>query len=230
MALVALAACSRIESTGPPTARQLATACIKYAACGSTTVQSCLAGAAFVSGDLSVYRSEEIRCLATTPAIDCTTVDSCIDDVCPRSNCLGGMCTGPSMTTCEGSHLAFCDGAGMETYTDCAILDETCLDDGTFGPHCGPPGAPPCEMQGCDGDVLMTCDFGEQHRKNCAGLLSGGRCISRALACGYDDACSSFEDPVCLGDAVRVCALGEVVEISCTELGFARCSNGACVN
>ena len=225
ISIAALAACARIESTGPPTARQLATACIKYAACGATSVIGCLDGAPYAESLVSVYRPNEIRCLANA-AVDCNAQLACIEDTCSGDFCEVGACDSATPLSCNGDRIEMCGANMVLSAYDCSIYGETCKQ--TFGqPYCGMENAGPCTISHCEGDVLIRCD-GEAHRIDCAGLYSGGVCVLHTQRCAFADECSPSELPSCVGDSVHACVLGEVVEINCRELGFARCSDGAC--
>jgi hypothetical protein len=89
--LVLCAACSRIESSGPPTAEQLATACTKYAACGPPSVIDCITGSRYVASFVSVFRPAQIRCLVEASS-NCAEIMACLDDECIGNLCAAGAC------------------------------------------------------------------------------------------------------------------------------------------
>jgi len=223
--IAVLAACARIESTGPPTARQLATACIKYAACGQTSVIGCLDGAPYAESLVSVYRPNEIRCLADAD-VDCSAQLACIEDTCSGEFCEVGTCGSETPLSCNGDRIEMCGANMVLSAYDCSIYGEACKE--TFGqPYCGTLDAPPCTISHCEGDVLIRCD-GEAHRIDCSALYSGGACLLRAQRCAFADECSPAELPSCIGDVLHACVQGAIVELDCRELGFARCSAAAC--
>jgi hypothetical protein len=224
--IVVLAACARIESSGPPTARQLASACIKYSACGPSSVLGCINFADRAESDLSVYRPDEIRCLADNNSGDCAEVLACLGDECPRSTCQLGPCTNLGVRICNGSRIETCESDGILSSFDCGTYDEACVPT-DFGPTCSR--GVPCSISGCEGNTLLACNFEMLHAVDCGGLYSGGTCLAPAHRCGYADDCNAGEDPYCVGDVVHVCTLGDVIEIDCVAIGFAHCSNGACI-
>jgi hypothetical protein len=226
LSIALLSACSRIESTGPVTAEQLAEACVKYSACGPPTVPGCLFDATTAEGLVSVYRRSELRCLVDASA-DCAEVLACVDNSCPNGQCAIGTCTPPVDPVCNGTHIETCNGGGTLTSFDCAVYDETCKLFPFGGVACAEAAGVPCVESYCNGDVLVQCT-GEERHVSCGSLFSGGRCFSRQNRCGYADECSPFDPVTCIGDSVHVCVLGKLVDVSCTQLGFARCSNGAC--
>ena len=228
VSIAVLAACARIESTGPPTASQLATACIRYAACGSAvTVQSCINGAVEVYSNISVFRPEEIRCLANGSS-DCTTVLACLDDGCLNGSCEVGTCTMPGIMRCAGTRVQTCEPNNVLTEFDCSVFEnESCRVD-SFGPSCGTNNPVPCSGSRCDGGTFVLCS-GEEHRISCSELYSGGLCNARAESCGFADECTTDQQAACAGNSLHMCVLGKLVDLDCTELGFARCANAACL-
>jgi len=229
VSIAVFAACARIESTGPPTARQLATACIRYAACGSAvSVQSCINGAPEVYSNISIYRPDEIRCLANGSS-DCTAVLACLDDGCINGSCQVGTCSMPGIMRCAGTRIQTCEYNNVLTEFDCAVFEnETCRQDGSF-PSCGTNNPVSCFSSRCDGGTFVLCS-GEEHRISCAELYSGGLCLARAESCGFADECTTVQEPTCIGNSLKMCVLGKLVDVDCTELDFARCSNAACAN
>jgi hypothetical protein len=227
--IAVLAACSRIESSGPPTEQQLATACIKYAVCSQQSVRTCIDQSIYADASVTVYRPEGIRCMVAAGA-SCAEILSCVDDTCLAA-CPGGPCETPGEEKCRGAHLESCGFDKQLLSYDCGVFDETCKVSPEGYRYCGAPNGTPCPQPGiwCQGDTLVDCNGGEEHRMPCGRLFSSGKCLDRRLQCGYGDECFVEQQPVCDGNVVQLCSLGKNVDVDCVQLGFAGCFNGACV-
>jgi hypothetical protein len=186
----------------------------------------CVEDSRYADSALSVYRPHAIRCLVNRGG-DCSELLACLDDECPANVCEVGACSEVGTTACVGTDIQTCSYEQTVTAFDCGVYGETCKEYPFGGLYCGEEIAQPCSSSRCEGETLIKCT-GEEHRIECGALYSGGMCSVRQSRCEFDNACGADQLPTCIGDVLQLCVLGEVVELDCKQIGFVRCSNGAC--
>jgi len=158
------------------------------------------------------------------------------------------ICSEAPMTSCDrNAFTSTCDGT----------MPVTCDDKVVFrGPDCGPLGldcangacvgkGPACtggsllnggqifyDGVACDGDVLVTCVGGREHRLSCPGIAPGFSCHTRGADsfCGLAAECTPAEPGsgsgsrgTCSGTTLEFCNAGRTERIDCRSLGFERC-------
>jgi hypothetical protein len=197
--------------------------CDAVLACSGLSVAECTEPTFACDGDNLVQCSDGMQ-----RTIDCSQAPASEGGTCIAGTCGIEACLDHNTSSCNGTELASCSGDGVLTRIDCRIFGETCNSTDGF-PRCGTVGALFCQSPRCDGDVLVNCNFNEEHRVDCGALYAGGECSARAMRCGFDEQCSLDSSTFCVGEAVEVCVLGQVMVLDCVELGFVGCSNGACV-
>lgn len=132
---------------------------------------------------------------------------------------------------CDGDELVDCV-SGYEQARDCSQDGQTCATHPELqSVGCTGAGAA-CEAPDesntwCDGDALVSCENGAEHRIDCAAANSGWSChkVGYAAFCGAASECDpgDSDQPTCEGDTIRFCNAGKFVTASCTSLGFERC-------
>jgi hypothetical protein len=86
-----------------------------------------------------------------------------------------------------------------------------------------------------DGNALVFCDVGFEHRVDCATVVAGGTVQSATMPnksapfhyCGQNECPPSLGSNSCVNNQLTVCAFGMVHTVDCTALGYAGCDNNA---
>jgi hypothetical protein len=133
----------------------------------------------------------------------------------------------------------YCARRGVFRGPDCASLGLSCSAGSCIGSGAAcTPGSFPREgyvfYDGvrCDGDALITCANGNEHRLACSSVAEGFSChtLNGTSFCGLAAECVPAEpgagngpDATCEGNNVVFCNAGRIDRIDCTSLGFERC-------
>lgn len=207
----------------------MARACVGQQIQSSTT---CSPGAKTCNGD---QLSECIGTLGNALELltDCTASDEGpVQNHCLMSGSAAACGIGPCTTeTCQGTVGVRCQGPFAQGF-DCATDGYTCVmvsrsECGGTGPACtaGPPSV--------DGNSIVGCTYGFEHRVDCGAAVPGGTVQPSAtgtgLYCGLGTACAPGASPPgggCNGNNLTVCAFGQVTTIDCTALGYTGCDGG----
>lgn len=138
---------------------------------------------------------------------------------------------------CDGGHAYTCWNTVMTAYIcqgdlECELIESP---NQSSVARCFPPTK--CSVEGgvCDGDTAVVCeDWREsgldpilrQRRLDCSAANRGcvdGACVVNGSACDPEQ----FEEE-CLGNELRVCADGEIVQVDCAAYGFSGCTERRC--
>jgi hypothetical protein len=135
--------------------------------------------------------------------------------------------------TCSGDH-ALLRSVGNTFERDCARSLQKC--DPASPTGCtdrAPVACDPAGRDRCDGDIRLGCDASGKVSFHDCTRLPGGKCVSTrgAPQCEYPTT-----TPVCPSDAgkcngsrIKLCTMGEVIEVDCGVLGLAGCLDDHCV-
>jgi hypothetical protein len=202
------------------TREEIAQACVNAYAClappiDGPTLPGCLRKLDDDDGLVSMYRPEQVRCLAEAGA-DCTRARACIGYT-------FGACS-PDTVHCEGDHLVDCvNGSGFSV--DCRsglwFSGETCV--ANPAPICG---LGPCTdgtPDRCDGTRVVHCSSGVLQSGDCARY--GDTCIidnGRATCAGPGATCTASR---CEGTRLIRCTAGHEVRYACDAI----LAGGTCV-
>ena len=150
--------------------------------------------------------------------------------------CLGASRRACTQTTCNGSHLALCDDAGIDRGYDCALLGGgACVSTGGV-PACEPGGdagtcvssnAITCTSggvaEGCASGVKETVDCNAiSGASSCLPVADGGPGLTPLAACQATSGCAG---DTCSGTNLVACVRGRSVTIDCTASGLKPCSS-----
>lgn len=202
--------------------------------CAGNTWQSCtdLAGSGGQKGmQLFDCGSVGEMCVANNGDVDCGF----------------GTCAGGTMNTCvtpdgtPGGNLVQSCNNGIIQRQDCTKIASSCNPSGIFGAHCRGNG-PACQSPSltnntlrCDGTVLVTCEDGQEARRDCAEFNLG--CFPNPNGNGGFNCYAANQcDPnnytaQCVGTKLTFCNKGQIQTIDCASSGFSTCSpngGGSC--
>lgn len=200
---------------------EIARACVNANAClqppiDGPTLPSCLHKIDDDDGLVSMYRPEQVRCLAEAGA-DCKAARACIGYE-------YGMCA-PNTVHCDGDRLVTCiEGAGFSV--DCRhglyfTGEMTCVATPTAT----------CGVAPCDASTPDRCNG--THVEHCAnGVLVSADCGQLGLACALDSGHASCTGPGqactasrCEGSKLVRCEAGHEVTYACDRM----LAGGTCV-
>jgi hypothetical protein len=166
-------------------------------------------------------------------AFDCGAYGlSCRATGAMTATCTNGNACDPmtSPPRCDGSRIVSCGDDHLEVALDCGQFGPswTC-GNGMTGVRCVPPTSScTADATRCDGDTLVTCPRELLHeiRTDCTQEFSGGHCSlinSRATCVPGNSGCDVTSADTCSGAVIQTCINGNMSQIDCTSLGFARC-------
>jgi len=175
---------------------------------------------------------------------------------CAEGQCLadGAACT---ESACEGDVPRVCLGTVAERGPSCAEHALDCVHPLGEGVDGGVAAAAGCRGPGgdctstvkttlsidflsdaiecVDADRIATCINDGRHEMACSDLLPGLSCrttsdVERLPFCGLSNECNPLTAVVeyCSGTELVVCNLGRLDRVSCSRLGFSRCTTGRC--
>jgi hypothetical protein len=224
-ALCALALGCGVSPSTPPSADEIAAACVTATACGLRpgSVENCAVEFFGVNDPQRAIDSDVtatvVRCLARAGA-DCPAATACEPGL--KSTDCGFACSGDVLRGCLQSPFS-----SVPFAFDCSAIGQHCV--GSGGPFGGVScGERACSLvtDGCAGDRIQRCDGVAFHERDCAPLdatcglvpLFGHTCIGRGPACA-----TSFAEGVPLrcdaGDTLVACGGGHETRQDCARLG-----------
>jgi hypothetical protein len=214
------------QATMLPTAEQLAIACVTLDVCTpNVTIPQCMGGLKGLITAPSLYRPEQIACLANAGG-DCAVARACIGLAETPCTAGGKYCQGSMVHSCDGTtdHSVQCAG-GLWYPADatCVIGNEATCGYAT----CSTPGE-----KTCIGDKVHWCQpFYAVIDVDCS-LVDGWTCVmtSTGATCGMANTATCTVSG-CVGDVYVDCIEGREARLDCSKLLAAgRCSDAnSCV-
>ncbi|MFW5739643.1 MAG: hypothetical protein ACOC1F_04695 [Myxococcota bacterium] len=181
--------------------------------------------------------SFEVRAILAA-AGDCDTVHAIQTHRPPQITCEEAGCWWSSATdpipdvTCQGD-IAILHSNGQTYERDCSHALQAC--DPLSPTGCtdrAPTKCTPPAQDRCEGDVRLGCDGNGRVSFHDCTRLEGGRCqdTDDGVRCVYPNAgqCEP-SDSACEGEVLKVCVLGQMLEVDCLGLGLAGCDERSCV-
>lgn len=164
---------------------------------------------------------------------DCAAVAGASSERAPEIYCEEAGCWWKSTDTpipevsCQGDVATLTTKNGVTT-RDCSRAFATC--DSASPTGCTDRAPVACEHPAadrCDGDIRLGCDgSGRVSFHDCA-RAAGGSCENDDCVYPAESACPPGPYG-CNGDVLRICVLGEALDLDCNALGFAGCTAGFC--
>ena len=209
-------------SAGPPlTLDDLARACETSYAClappiDGPTLPGCLRHLDDFDSVVSMYRADQVRCLAAAGA-DCTRALACIGMSIAACSPDGQRCEGDRLIDCTGGQTISIDCRGGLWFSD----DATCVA-GTK-PGCGTAACAAGTADSCNGTRLVRCIDGVRNEIDCAQV--GMTCVlgASAASCGGTGAACTASR--CDGKRLIRCDGGHETAYDCTAM----LRGGSCV-
>lgn len=222
---VAVAGCGgqpAAMSAGPPlTLDEIARACENGYAClappiDGPTIPGCLRNLDDLDSAVSIYRPDQVRCLAAAGA-DCSKALACVGMAIESCSPDGTRCAGDRVVDCRGGRTLSIDCRGGLWFSD----DATCVQGDK--PGCGTATCGAGTADSCSGTRVVRCADGVRQEIDCAQL--GMTCVldGGAATCGgAGAACSASR---CDGKRLIRCEAGHETTYDCAAL----LRGGSCV-
>ena len=204
---------------GALTADQIGRACESAYACLGQTVVGCLRNLDDLDTLVSIYRPDQLRCLAAAGS-DCVGARACIGfsfDPCSGTTT---HCEGDRLFLgCQGGSALSLDCSGGAWWTD----DATCIERTTTTPTCGIATCTSGTAASCSGTRLSRCNSGALEVFDCG--QAGATCTTDAGIVGCGGTGAACTATRCDGNRLVRCLGGHELAFDCSTM-FA---GGTCV-